>query len=71
MFLFSRLKTLFNRSALSEEIEDGLNCHIEMRIADSVAAGVNPDVARRDALLRFGNPQTLGSDLPQLTLFFV
>jgi hypothetical protein len=48
MFLFSRLKTLFNRSALSEEIEDGLNCHIEMRIADSVAAGVNPDVARRD-----------------------
>jgi predicted permease len=27
-----------------------------MRIEDSVASGMSPDVARRDALLRFGNP---------------
>lgn len=56
MSLFSRLKALFDRSALSKEIEDELNFHIEMRIADSVAAGLDPETARREALLRFGNP---------------
>ena len=59
MSLFTRLKTLFGRSALSKEIEDELNSHIEMRIADSVAAGLDPDVARRNALLRFGNPTSI------------
>lgn len=59
MALFRRIKTFFRRSALSKEIEDELNSHIEMRIADNVAAGQAPDAARRDALLRFGNPTSI------------
>jgi macrolide transport system ATP-binding/permease protein len=56
MSLVARMKAFFGRSALSREIEDELNSHIEMRIADSVARGLSQDDARRDALLRFGNP---------------
>jgi macrolide transport system ATP-binding/permease protein len=59
MSLVARMKALFGRSALSREIEDELNSHIEMRIADSVARGLSQDDARRDALLRFGNPTSI------------
>jgi putative ABC transport system permease protein len=37
------------------EIEAELNAHIEMRIEENLAAGMSPEEARRDALVRFGN----------------
>ena len=33
-----------------------MNFHIEARIHDNIAAGMTPENARRDALLRFGRP---------------
>jgi predicted permease len=47
---------LFSRSKVDSEIEAELKFHVEMRMEDNVASGMQPDVARRDALLRFGNP---------------
>jgi predicted permease len=56
MSLVHRVLNLFYRSKVDREIEAELKSHIEMRIQDNVASGMSPDVARRDALLRFGNP---------------
>jgi predicted permease len=56
MSLVHRILNLFYRPKGDREIEAELKSHIEMRIQDNVASGMSPDVARRDALLRFGNP---------------
>lgn len=55
MSLFRRISNLFSRSKVEQEIDDELRSHIEMRIEDSMAGGMSPEEARRDALLRFGN----------------
>ena len=56
MSLFRRISNLFSRGNLEQEIHDELRSHLEMRTAENVAAGMTPEQARRDALLRFGNP---------------
>ena len=56
MSLFRRIANLFSRSKVNGEIDDELRSHIEMRTADNVARGMSPSHARRDALVRFGNP---------------
>jgi predicted permease len=56
MPLIRRVRNLFRRSRLAQEIDEELRAHIDMRTADNTAAGMPPDAARRDALLRFGNP---------------
>ncbi len=56
MSMGRRIRNLFSRSKLEREIDTELWSHIEMRIADNIAAGMSPEAARRDALLRFGNP---------------
>ena len=59
MSALRRITNLFQRSKLDKEIEAELSAHIEMRAADNVAAGMPPDEARREALLRFGNRTVL------------
>ncbi len=56
MSLFRRIRALNFRSEIDRDVADELNSHIMMRTADNVAAGMSPDAARRNALLRFGNP---------------
>jgi predicted permease len=51
-----RIVNLFSLSKLSEEIDAEIKSHIEMRVADNIANGMTPQEARRNALLRFGNP---------------
>ena len=55
MSLFRRISNLFSRSRVDRKIDAELRSHIEMRVADNVAAGMTPREARRDAMLRFGN----------------
>ena len=50
-----RILNLFFRSKLEQEIDAEIRSHVEMRAADNVAAGMSPEQARRDALIRFGN----------------
>jgi predicted permease len=56
MAMLRRLSNLFRSHSLQREIEAELRSHTEMRIEDSLIAGMSPEQARRDALLRFGNP---------------
>src|SRR5271168_1848997 len=55
MPLLRRIANLFSRSRVDREIEAELTAHIDLRIEDNLAAGMSPEEARRDALLRFGN----------------
>ncbi len=56
MAAFQRIANLFRRSRVDREIDAELQSHIDLRIDDNIAAGMSPAEARRDALLRFGNP---------------
>jgi predicted permease len=56
MSLLRRISNLFSRSSMDREIDAELKSHIEMRIEDNLASGMSAEDARRDALLRFGNP---------------
>ena len=56
MAAFRRFANLFRRSRVDREIDAELQSHIALRIDDNLAAGMSPAAARRDALLRFGNP---------------
>lgn len=53
---FRRFANLFRRSQIDREIQDELQSHIDLRVESNVASGMSPDEARRDAMLRFGNP---------------
>ncbi|HEV2298712.1 MAG TPA: ABC transporter permease [Candidatus Acidoferrales bacterium] len=55
MSILRRITNLFHRSKLDQEIEAELRSHIEMRAADNIAAGMPPQEARRQAVLRFGS----------------
>ncbi|MGC1291874.1 MAG: ABC transporter permease, partial [Candidatus Acidiferrales bacterium] len=59
MSILRRITNSFQRSKLDQEIEAELRSHVEMRTADNIAAGMSPEEARRDALLRFGNRAAL------------
>ena len=59
MSFFRRMANLASRLQLDREIRDELRSHIEMRTDDNIAAGMPPEIARRDALLRFGNPTAI------------
>jgi predicted permease len=55
MSIFRRIANSFRRSQVEQEIDRELKSHLEMRIADNVAAGMSPEQACRDAFIRFGN----------------
>jgi predicted permease len=59
MKLFPRIASLFSRSKVDREIDEELQSHIEMRMEDCIAAGMSPEAARREALLKFGNPAVM------------
>jgi predicted permease len=56
MSLIRRVANLFRSSRVAREIDAELAAHIAMRIDDNLAVGMAPAEAKRDALLRFGNP---------------
>jgi predicted permease len=55
MSILRRTVNSFYRSKVEQEVDRELKSHLEMRIADNVAAGMSAEEARRDALIRFGN----------------
>ena len=58
MSLYRRVANLFSRAKVEREIDAELRSHIQLRIDDNIAAGMTPEQAHRDALLRFGNRST-------------
>jgi hypothetical protein len=55
MGVFRRIWVLGRRAKLDREIEDELREHMQMRIDEYVASGLNLEDATRKARLRFGN----------------
>ena len=53
---FRRIANLFRRTRVDREIDAELEAHIALRMDDNIAQGMSLEEARRDALLRFGNP---------------
>src|SRR5882724_8516632 len=55
MACFSRLRNLWKRDALDENLNEELRSHIEMRAELNIAEGMSAEEARVDARTRFGN----------------
>ena len=58
MAVLNRIANLFRRTKVDREIAAELESHIEMRTEENLASGMSREEARRDALVRFGNPVT-------------
>jgi hypothetical protein len=56
MSIFRRVANLLSRTKLERDIDSEIRSHIAMRIEDNLASGMSLDEARRDAMVRFGNP---------------
>jgi putative ABC transport system permease protein len=56
MAIIQRIANIFRLAKVDRDIDDELQSHIALRTDDNLAAGMSPVDARRDALLRFGNP---------------
>src|SRR5262245_22746281 len=53
--VFARLRAIWRRNAIADEIREELNGHLEMLTEDLTRQGLPPHEARRAAGLRFGN----------------
>ena len=49
-----RLRSFFSKEQLDRELHAELASHLELHIADNLRSGMNPEEARRDALLKLG-----------------
>jgi predicted permease len=49
-----RLRGLFLKRKLEQELEDEIRSHLEMQIEDNLRLGMSPDEARYEALRKFG-----------------
>src|SRR5882762_2968985 len=58
MSWITRFSNLF-RPQLTNELDDEISFHVDARTRDNMARGMSPEAARRDALLRFGQPLTV------------
>jgi predicted permease len=52
--MFMRLGGLFGKERRDRELGEELESHLEMHIADNLRAGMTPEEARRDALIKLG-----------------
>lgn len=57
--IWRRLRSLGQRKAAKQEIDDELRFHIEQRTAENIAAGMTTEEEAREARKRFGNMQSI------------
>src|SRR5437868_15407773 len=57
--LAARMRTLFFKSRLDRQFEEELEAHIALLTEDNIARGMSAEAARRDAILKVGNEQSL------------
>jgi predicted permease len=63
-----KLRSLGQRRAVKQEIDEELRFHIEQRTAENIAAGMAPADADREARKRFGNFQTIREESREIKL---
>src|SRR5438552_10573460 len=56
------LRSLFHRRQLNDGLSDELRFHLEQQIQENVAAGMDPERARRHAILAFGGLEGIKED---------
>jgi putative ABC transport system permease protein len=66
----NRLANILRPTRVSDEIEEELRYHIDARTTDNVAAGMNPEEARTDAVRRFGNATVARDRSYEADIFF-
>ena len=71
MALLRRIRNLFSRVEIEREIDAEIKAHIDMRTEDNIAAGMTPEQARREALIRFGNPAATKERVASMDVFLV
>ena len=49
-----RLRDLFRQGKLNRQLDDELAAHLELHVADNVRAGMTPEEAQRQALIKLG-----------------
>ena len=54
MKMFRRLRTLFRKEELNQELSDELAFHLEKQIEQNLAGGMSAEEARYAALRKFG-----------------
>jgi len=54
-----RIRALFLRDRLDQELAEELRFHLEQQIAEDIASGMNPEQARADALKNLGGIEQL------------
>jgi macrolide transport system ATP-binding/permease protein len=57
-----KLRSLFRRQRLVDELDDEMQFHLDEQIAENVAAGMSPEQARYAAMRSFGNETFLKED---------
>ena len=55
----SKLRGLFLKRRLDQEMQDEINAHLEMQIEDHLRQGMTPEEARYLALRKFGGVEQL------------
>jgi hypothetical protein len=63
---------MFRKRKLDDDLSEELAAHIEMAIEDNIRTGMNPEEARRQAIIRFGGVEAakeLHRDTRGLPLF--
>src|SRR5215475_12388818 len=51
---WARIREVFGVRRLNRELEEELAAHVEMHVADRVRAGISPERAEREALMKLG-----------------
>ena len=63
-FLF-RLGNLLDKGRTERELAEEFESHLAMQIADNLRAGMSPEQARREALLKSGGLRNFQGKLPR------
>jgi putative ABC transport system permease protein len=56
--LWARITGLFRKSWRERELAEEFESHLQMHIDDNIQAGMSPEQARREALVKFGGMET-------------
>lgn len=59
MKLFRKLRALFRKDTLDREMSEEMRHHLELQVAENIAAGMNPNEARYAALRSFGGVEQI------------
>ena len=57
-----RLGGLFRRDRRDRDLADEIEAHLQLQIEDNLRSGMDPESARRDALLKFGGVESTKED---------